>query len=142
MNTARQAALRLVLQAIAWASLACCGCAWGQAAEARPEPLSGQGIGRLFHSPQQRAVLDELRRRNARISREQQSDTVSLQGIVRRSGGHSTVWINGQPHNDRAPVASFNDRSARVFVGEGKTVELKVGEQIRLTPEAPAEPRR
>ncbi|GAB2888795.1 hypothetical protein GCM10027046_16580 [Uliginosibacterium flavum] len=135
MTPTRTAAIRLTLQAIACASLACCGYAWGQAAEAQPERVSEQSLGRLFHTPQQRAVLDELRRRNARISHEQESDTIALQGIVRRSSGRSTVWINGQAHSSHAPVASYGERSARVFVGEGKTVELKVGEQIRLTPE-------
>ncbi|NSL56631.1 hypothetical protein [Uliginosibacterium aquaticum] len=92
------------------------------------------GIGRLFHSRQQRAILDELRRRNARIGEEQESDSITLQGIVRRSGGQSTVWINGRAHHDRAPVAALGERSASVFVGEGKTRELKVGERIQLVP--------
>ncbi|MDP5241225.1 hypothetical protein Q9Q94_16920 [Uliginosibacterium sp. 31-16] len=141
MRAPRTAARSLILQAITAISLVWCGCAWGQAAEARQEPLSEQELGRLFHTPQQRAVLDELRRRNARISREQQSDTITLQGIVRRSSGRSTVWINGQAHSEHAPVASYGDRSARVFVGEGKTVELKVGEQVKLTPESSTEKR-
>lgn len=142
MSTPCQAASRLVLQAIACVSLVCCGCAWGQSAEARPETLAEQGLGRLFRSPQQRAVLDELRRRHARIGHAQEADSVTLQGIVRRSSGRSTIWINGQPHHDRAPVASFGARSARVFVGAGKTVEVKVGEEVRLTPEPSPEPPR
>lgn len=92
------------------------------------------GLGRLFHSSQQRSILDELRRRNAQINPEQQAESISLQGIVRRSDGASTVWINGRAHHDRAPVAALGQRSARVFVGDGKTRELKVGEEIRLTP--------
>ncbi len=92
------------------------------------------GLGRLFFSRQQRAVLDELRRRNARIGEEQASDSIELEGIVRRSNGQSTVWINGRAHHDRAPVAALGVRSASVFVGEGKTRELKVGERVQLTP--------
>jgi hypothetical protein len=135
MNAARKPATLLALQAIIVASIVCWGDAWGQAVHVQPERFSEKGLGRLFHTSQQRAILDELRRRNARISHEQESDTVALQGIVRRSDGQSTVWINGQAHGEHAPVASYGERSARVFVGEGKTVELKVGEQIRLAPE-------
>lgn len=102
-------------------------------AQAQSEPsLPDQHLGRLFHSPQQRAVLDELRQRNSHINHDQHSDTIALQGIVRRSSGLSTIWINGQTYNTHAPVASFGERSARVFTGKDKTVELKVGEQIRL----------
>lgn len=93
-------------------------------------------LGRLFHTSQQRSILDELRRRNAPINAAQQADQISLQGIVRRSTGHNTVWINGKPHHDSAPVAAIGKQSVRVFVGEGKTLELKVGERIELAPPA------
>lgn len=142
MRAARQASSRLVLQAITCISLVCCGSAWGQAEEARQPGLSEQGLGRLFNTPQQREVLDELRRRHAHISREQTADSIALQGIVRRSSGRNTIWINGQPHTDHAPVARFGERSAHIFVGAGKTVELKVGEEVRLAPEPSTEPPR
>lgn len=125
-----------VLQGMSAAILIINACTQAQAEEAPPQPISKASLGRLFHTPQQRAVLDELRQRNARISREHVSDTLSVDGIVRRSSGQSTIWINGQPHSQHAPVASYGERSARVFVGKGKTVELKVGEQLTLTPES------
>ena len=119
--------------------IVCLGLAWPGLAHAEAEKaLSDQNLGRLFHSPQQRAVLDELRQRNARIDREQSSSTISLQGIVRRSSGRNTVWLNGQAHSSHIPVASFGDHSARVFVGKNKTVELKVGEQIQLDTDSAA----
>ena len=62
------------------------------------------GLGRLFVTPQKRALLDELRRSNARMDTPEQLDSVRLDGIVRRSSGKQTIWINGQSYNDRAPV--------------------------------------
>lgn len=118
--------------------LACLSLSGLSPASAADEPAqqADAALGRLFHSRQQRAIFDDLRRRNAHIGREQESDSIALQGIVRRSSGASTVWINGRAHHERAPVASVGARSARVFVGDGKTVELKVGERIELAPSA------
>ncbi|HEX5125793.1 MAG TPA: hypothetical protein VFW00_03555, partial [Rhodocyclaceae bacterium] len=86
-----------------------------------------ESLGRLFYTPQRRAILDELRSRNVRITPEQQADSVRLDGIVHSSNGHNTVWINGQSHHDKPPVESLGDRSARVFSGNGHSVEVKVG---------------
>lgn len=92
------------------------------------------GLGRLFHSPAKRAILDQLRQRNARIAPEQKPDAYVLNGIVRRSNGPATVWINDTAFHDRYPVASLGTRSARMFAGNGKTVELKVGEELSIVP--------
>lgn len=92
-------------------------------------------LGRLFSTPQHRSQLDDLRRRNIPIARPQQAQTdanIALQGIVRRSSGHSTVWINGKTQQDKAPLQSLDNSKARVAVGEGKTQELKVGEQLQI----------
>ena len=105
-------------------------CGTAQAAEADWQT----GLGRLFVSPQRRALLDELRNNNARIDSTQQLDSVRLDGIVRRSSGKQTIWINGQSYTDHAPVTRVDDRSARVISGNKNGVELKVGESARLTP--------
>lgn len=90
-------------------------------------------LGRLFVTPQKRALLDELRRSNARIEPTQQLDSVRLDGIVRRSSGRQTVWINGQAYNDHAPVTRVDDSSARVITGSRQGLELKVGESSKLS---------
>ncbi|MEC5387014.1 hypothetical protein VVD49_14875 [Uliginosibacterium sp. H3] len=92
------------------------------------------GLGRLFLTPQKRALLDELRRNNARIDPAQQLDSVRLDGIVRRSSGKQTIWINGQSYTDHAPVTRVDDSSARVISGSKTGVELKVGESRQLGP--------
>ena len=40
------------------------------------------GLGRVFNTPQKRAILDQLRQRNARITPDQKVDTFALNGIV------------------------------------------------------------
>jgi hypothetical protein len=92
------------------------------------------GLGRLFVSPQKRALLDELRRNNSRLDSTQQLDSVRLDGIVRRSSGKQTIWINGESYTEHAPVTRVDDSSARVISGNKNGVELKVGESARLTP--------
>ncbi|MDQ8021647.1 MAG: hypothetical protein REI94_07395 [Moraxellaceae bacterium] len=95
------------------------------------------GLGRLFNTTQKRAILDELRGRNASVTPEQPMDEVRVDGIVRRSGGPSTVWINGRAYQRNAPVARVGDRSVDVFVGDGKQREVKVGQTLRVTPASP-----
>lgn len=92
-------------------------------------------LERLFNTPQRRAQLDELRRRNVPIQRPATTpvtQNIRLDGIVRRTNGPSTVWINGEPHFGAPSVNSTSAATARVRFGEGKTVELKVGEQGKL----------
>ncbi|MBK9393003.1 MAG: hypothetical protein IPN40_03625 [Uliginosibacterium sp.] len=77
-------------------------------------------LERLFNTPQRRAQLDELRRRNVPIQRPATTpvtQNIRLDGIVRRTSGPTTVWINGEP---RATVTSTEvaDASAlRVSTG-------------------------
>ena len=92
------------------------------------------GLGRLFVTPQKRALLDELRHSNARLDPAQQLDSVRLDGIVRRSSGKQTIWINGQSYNDHAPVTRMDESSARIISGSKAGVELKVGESAKLVP--------
>jgi hypothetical protein len=49
-------------------------------------------LGRLFFSPAQRAQLE------ARAQPISDSKKVSLNGIVQKTGGERTIWINGKAH--------------------------------------------
>jgi hypothetical protein len=97
-------------------------------------------LERLFNTPQRRAQLDELRRRNVPIQRPATTpvtQNIRLDGIVRRTSGPTTVWINGEP---RATVTSTEvaDASAlRVSTGSGPVKELKVGEELQTLNSAP-----
>jgi hypothetical protein len=98
-----------------------------------------QELGRLFFTPEQRAALDA--RRKARVpDRPTITNTVSpttrLDGYVKRSGGRSTVFVNGDPVLEggaEAPVLDPERRGGRVPVtaGEGgPRVELRPGEVL------------
>ena len=98
-----------------------------------------QELGRLFFTPEQRAALDA--RRKARVPDRPSvthvvSPTTRLDGYVKRSGGRSTVFVNGDAvleGSAEAPVVDPERRGGRVPVlaGEGAgRVELRPGEVL------------
>jgi len=103
-------------------------------------PALGQQLGRLFFTPEQRDALDA--RRKARLPDKPAavvaSPTTRLDGYVMRSGGKSTVWVNGesivegtQPEGLRVDPARGDPTRAAVTVGESELrVPLKVGETL------------
>jgi hypothetical protein len=87
-----------------------------------------QELGRLFFTPEQRAALDA--RRKARVPDTPTvaivaSPTTRVDGFVRRSGGPSTVWLNGEPlgeHGADSPSivrGPTSDPRVSVPVGDG-----------------------
>jgi len=102
---------------------------------------AGQDIGRLFFTPEQRSALDA--RRKARVPDKPSaapivaSPTTRLDGFVRRSGGRSTVWVNGEALGEVGPDAPRIDRSrstdARVSIpvgDSGARAALKPGQVL------------
>ena len=98
--------------------------------------LSQETLGRLFFTAEQRAMLDA--RRKAGVPDQNvpatASPTTRLDGFVKRSGGKSTVWVNGQPIPEAAPDApriGAGETRVAVPVGESRTsVGLKPGETL------------
>jgi hypothetical protein len=101
-----------------------------------------QELGRLFFTPDQRAALDA--RRKARVpdkpaaAPQAELPVTRVNGAVRRSGGRSTVWVNGEAIPEGAQpggarVAPRDPGAARVIVpgGEGaQRYDLRVGESL------------
>jgi hypothetical protein len=106
------------------------------------QSAQAQELGRLFFTPEQRAALDA--RRKARVPDKPAATAVSespvtrVNGAVQRSGGKSTVWVNGEmiPENAQAEGARVLPRGANpdrvsVPVGEGaQRHDLRVGESL------------
>ncbi len=108
-------------------------------------------LGRLFFTPTQRAELDRERvaaatnaSRPAAVQAQPKAKApppkmMTLNGIVRRSDGETTVWMNGKPLHERFGDAEINAGSiAREGVGinlpaSGKQVRLKVGQTVDAT---------
>lgn len=102
---------------------------------AQAEPL-----GRLFFTPERRAVLERQRQLDIQ---EKTAETVELvanvhvNGMVRRSGGKSTVWINGRPQQTNEISGGVTVRPSRreveqveISVGEETPASLRIGETL------------
>ena len=87
---------------------------------------SAQELGRLFFTEEQHAALDA--RRKSRVPERPAtpaaatSPTTRVDGYVRRSGGPSTVWVNGESlgvEGTDAPRIESGRREGRVSVPVG-----------------------
>jgi hypothetical protein len=94
-----------------------------------------QELGRLFFTPEQRQALDQ--RRRARVPDRPSaplvvSPTTRLDGYVRRQGGKSTVWVNGEALPETAPEAPrIGSGRVTVNIGEsGSRAGLRPGEVL------------
>jgi hypothetical protein len=128
------------------------------AAAAVAVPASAQErLGRLFFTPAQRASLDVARSQRARAAvatekPEQEAtpvpQTITYSGVLRRSDGKTTVWINNQPVHDRESAGAAAivgrvrpDGSVTLQVPQsGRSVSLKPGQSVELLTGAVEEP--
>lgn len=101
---------------------------------AEPAEPAGTKLGRLFLAPEWRGALERQRQLNIQQTRSLAGDTVRLDGIVVRSSGKSTVWINNRPQiesaRDSGVTAATSRRQpdrATVSTGAEPPVDLKVG---------------
>lgn len=128
-------------------SLLACG-ALAAAVAPLPAPAQEQ-LGRLFFTPAQRASLDIARSQRARAAvatekAEQDAtpvpQTITYNGVLRRSDGKTTVWINNQPVHDRESAGAAAivgrvrpDGSVTLQVPQsGRSVNLKPGQSVEL----------
>lgn len=97
---------------------------WGvAAAQSSPEPL-----GTLLFSPQERAQITTERNSDA-LGPDAPAAILKYQGLVRRSVGKSTVWVNDQAlvHGDaKAPAMQGSNA---ILAGHA----LRVGESVQAT---------
>ena len=99
-----------------------------------PSVTLAQDLGRLFFTPEQREALDS--RRKARVPDKPAaamvvSPTTRVDGFVKRSGGPSTVWVNGEALPEGSGDAPRIAPSLSVTLGEGgRRTALKPGEVL------------
>jgi len=133
----------------------CCGLAVAAApgaaaaqAAAKPAAKAAEPLGRLFFTPAQRLSLDVTRTQRARtaLSTERTEEaapvvqTLTYGGMVRRSDGKNTVWINNRPINDQELAGGANivgrvrpDGGVTLRVPRsGRSVNLKPGQSVEL----------
>lgn len=111
---------------------------------ALPALAQGESLGRLFFTPDERSNFDRARLTGGGAEQEgapaQQMDSITLNGIVKRSGGKTTVWVNNsaQHESDWPPGTKRQASKTRlpdfpVLVQKtGKTVTLKVGQTLNV----------
>lgn len=93
-------------------------------------PQAGS-LGRLFFTPEQRAQLD--REYAQRATAENKHATVlMLNGIVQRSDGARTVWINGMAQDAGGKSKQVPDSHIIVTPEQPQPIEIKVGQRLLL----------
>lgn len=99
-------------------------------------PAAGAAeLGTLFHSPEERANLEKLRRGEA-VQEEALGAPArkpEVTGFVRRSDGRNTVWING------IPVTVAGGRADALLDDGGRDAEERV---LRIESGKPPEVKR
>ena len=109
-------------------------------------------LGRLFFTQAQRNALDMARKQNIRLEigneeteRQQNGanaaplpQTVRLNGMIQRSDGNNTVWLNNKPiTGQNATGMSFltnrNDSKVKLQLPDGgRSLDLKVGQTAEI----------
>lgn len=103
-------------------------------------------LDRMFFTPEQRASLDNQRKQNLHIEigpvnvqpAAPVPQNLSVNGIVRRSDGKSTIWLNNravtEPHAGGINVVTGknDDRVKLTDPESGRSVDLKVGQTVEI----------
>jgi hypothetical protein len=95
---------------------------------------SNPSLGRLFFTPEVRKALQRQRHLNIQEARSLEGSSMRLDGVVVRSSGKSTVWINNRPQAENAletgvaaAVTKQQPERATLVTGDEAPVDLKVG---------------
>jgi hypothetical protein len=107
--------------------------------------LAADPVGRIFYTPEQRAQLDVLRTQRAVASQvrdEPVPEIVTYNGIVRRSDGKATVWVNGEALTEaglrsKQSIVGQVGRDGRILLqtpqaAGTRQLQLKVGQSAEL----------
>lgn len=92
--------------------------------------LGFYATGRFFFTHRERAALDRLRRNGGSGATPAE---ITLDGLVRRSNGKTTIWVNRLPRHGSEPlhaggVPGTTSQSAPVPLLSGRKIELKAGQ--------------
>ena len=101
--------------------------------------MAADPLGRLFFTPAQRATLDagnKVKDTNGQAAPVRQGPpTVILNGIVVRSDGESTIWVNGKSsgpgsRGNISATPSAESSSARIKVPGSASTKMRVGQEL------------
>ena len=106
-----------------------------------PAPtLAEDSLGRLFFTPERRQAMDRQRQLNPLGTTESaapETPTLTINGVVTRSSGKRTVWINGVAQNekDRSPDVTVipqarNPAHVAVQPAQSPATQARVGDTV------------
>lgn len=110
-----------------------------------PAVSAEQALGRLFFTPERRQALDRQRLMNIQDTQQvNEEPTLTINGVVTRSSGKRTSWINGSAQNENEMsggtlvIPSRRDPGkVEVQAGDLPAADARVGETVnRNTGEA------
>lgn len=93
-------------------------------------------LGRLFMTPEMRSALERRRQVKVEVveARSLEGSSMRLDGVVVRSSGKSTVWVNDRPQGENAAdtgvaasVTAQQPAQAKLSTGDEAPADLKVG---------------
>jgi hypothetical protein len=100
-------------------------------------PLKAEPLGRLFFTPERRAMLERQRQQNIQAAQVLEGSVMRLDGVVTRSSGKTTVWINRRPQHENtvgtgvtAALVTKNPGRAVLTPTDEAPAPLRVGEAI------------
>lgn len=85
--------------------------------------------GRLFFAPEKRAALDQQRASNRPQAKDVIAQKMSIDGLVHRSDGQRTVWLNGRPLNSQ----DAGPGTLRPVPGQSAQINLGLPNEPRRT---------
>ena len=103
-------------------------------------------LGRMFFTPEQRASLDKSRKQTTRTETDGEfkppappvPHNVAVTGMIRRSDGRNTIWLNGRVLNERqtgdinARVVGHDNHVRLKGPDGGRSVDVKVGQTVEI----------
>jgi hypothetical protein len=93
---------------------------------------TGSELGRLFFTPERRQLLDRQRQQQVQETQDVSEDpALTINGVVTRSSGKRTVWVNGLAQNE-------NDARGEVILTPNRKNPGKVTVQTSASPIAKA----
>lgn len=113
--------------------LLACGLGLNTPAQAADAPPGAPEVpGKLFLSPEKRQSLDRQRQLNLREDDGLDNENLRLDGVVQRSSGYNSVWINQrmQPQAQMPGRAGADASSSPVEIEQGRQIHLQVGESV------------
>jgi hypothetical protein len=103
-----------------------------------PAAGAADDLGRLFFTPERRQQLDRQREMNLLDRQQAPADpTLTVDGVVARSSGKRTAWVNGNPQHENEVWSGLTVRTragnpAQVLIesGDAPAARARVGETV------------